>query len=142
MSRFHAASTGTVLKELSAKPPTDGNRIPINFSWEIIGVKGYIDLDTSVISITVSAFGVNLGTFTGDLKNGIKIDINVGLASGYLKSHIEGSTLYLDVDINVIFGPHYDQDHIKVFSWQMTMPLLFWNKIESNGMCAKSVDPC
>ncbi|KXG52950.1 uncharacterized protein PGRI_082050 [Penicillium griseofulvum] len=129
MSRVHAGTIVRVQdqgrgqfavsqpKELRAQPPRDDIRIPIHFSWEIVSVDGYIDLDTGVISLTVSILGIDLGTFTGSLKDGIEIKVDLWIVSGSLKFYVDGDTLYLNVHAKVRFDGSYDQDHIKVISW-------------------------
>ncbi|KAE8414803.1 hypothetical protein BDV36DRAFT_298638 [Aspergillus pseudocaelatus] len=129
MSRVHA---GTIVhvkdqglgsfhvtqpKEFFAEPPSDDTRIPIDFSWEIITIKGYIDLTTGIISLTVSILGIDLGTFTGSLKDGIEIKVDLWVVSGSLKFYVDGSCLYLDVHAKVRFDGSYDQDHIKIICW-------------------------
>lgn len=80
-------------------------------------MNGYIDLNTGVISLTVSILGTDLGTFTGSLKDGIDIKVDLWIVSGSLKFYVEVDTLYLNVHAKVRFDGSYDQDHIKVVSW-------------------------
>jgi hypothetical protein len=61
--------------------------------------------------------GHDLGTFNFSVKDGLTLNINLGLASGTIKIYAEGNTLYADVNIKVIFDGEYKKDHIKLISW-------------------------
>jgi hypothetical protein len=69
------------------------------------------------MTITVSVLGINLGTISGDLKQGIIIKVDIILASGSLKFYLKnGNQLWVRVDIDVRFDGSFNED-FKIISF-------------------------
>ncbi|EFY95045.1 hypothetical protein X797_010439 [Metarhizium robertsii] len=90
------------------------NKVEIDFSIGPVGVKGYIDITEQELVLSASVLGIPLGTFTGSLKTGITIDINLLLVRGILKFYIKDSTLYLDVDLKLTWDGEFKKEGIPI----------------------------
>ncbi|KAI5919521.1 hypothetical protein F4810DRAFT_714455 [Camillea tinctor] len=101
--------------DLGTKPPPIGtpNR-RIDFDWGIgpIKVTGYVDLDSFQASLTLEVAGINLGTISGDLKKGIKLNFETFVASGWVRFYIKnGNELWVEYHVKIIFDGTFDGDH-------------------------------
>ncbi|KAK8912842.1 hypothetical protein H634G_09301 [Metarhizium anisopliae BRIP 53293] len=90
------------------------NKVEIDFSIGPVSVQGYIDIAAQELVISVSVAGIPFGTFTGSLKTGITIDINLLLIRGTLRFYVKDSTLYLDVNVKFIWDGEFIKDEIPI----------------------------
>ncbi|KYK54456.1 hypothetical protein DCS_06414 [Drechmeria coniospora] len=89
------------------------------FSWSFGPVKltGYIDTDTYEIGLIISVLGINLGNIYGNIKEGVVVKVNLGLAKGQLKFYLKnGNELWVHIDIKVLFDGSFHGDY-KIISW-------------------------
>ncbi|KAJ5216818.1 hypothetical protein N7468_009826 [Penicillium chermesinum] len=97
--------------------PGDGENIQ-RFDWSFGPVMnvGYLDLDTLEITVNPMYMGISAGTLTGNLRDGVKLNISYHLGKGtqhwYLKN---GNQLWTHVDFSVSFNGSY-QGAYKIFS--------------------------
>lgn len=64
----------------------------------------------------VTILGISIGSFSGDLKNGLVISINLYAAKGEIKLYLKnGNELWLHLDLKIIFGKHWEED-IKILT--------------------------
>lgn len=65
----------------------------------------------------MSVLGIKLGSFYGNLKDGLVINIDLFLVKGSIKFYLKnGNELWIRVDLDVKFDGSFNQD-IKILSW-------------------------
>ena len=65
----------------------------------------------------MSVLGIKLGSFYGNLKDGLVINIDLFLAKGSIKFYLKnGNELWVRVDLDVKFDGSFHQD-AKILSW-------------------------
>ncbi|KAL8721310.1 MAG: hypothetical protein Q9225_001970 [Loekoesia sp. 1 TL-2023] len=96
------------------------NRI-INYDFEyppytskkIIVVQGFMDTVTTETEVYVEIMGWPIGDFKGNLDDGMRIDVNLAAAKGYLEiTDVQGpvrDSIYLEVDLHLPFRQHLDK---------------------------------
>jgi hypothetical protein len=68
------------------------------------------------ITVTISLLGIDLGTFNGNLKDGLAVNINLLAAKGEIKFYLKnGNELWLRFNIKVIFDGTFEKE-IKLLS--------------------------
>jgi hypothetical protein len=113
---FVLSQKGTIINVPNAVVNTaarDGNGcIPYNVNLvDIVGVSGQIcGPPQSTISTSVSIFGVNVGSSSASLTEGITIGLNAFLVKGYLKFYLNQTCIRLGYEISVVFGPSVSDD--------------------------------
>ncbi|KAH2979111.1 hypothetical protein KXV25_004000, partial [Aspergillus fumigatus] len=79
-------------------------------------VSGYVDTSTYEASISVSVIGINIGTLSGNLHDGITLKVNLIAVKGELRFYLKnGNELWLHVDLKVVFDGSYNDD-VKIIS--------------------------
>lgn len=78
---------------------------------------GYVDLSAGDIVVNVTIAGISIGTFSGNLTEGISFDVNLLVAKGHVKLYVDGTCLYVDIDISITFDGSYKKDKIQVVCW-------------------------
>lgn len=92
-------------------PAGIGGVIPIHWSIGPIAVDGYINTNTFEIRVTIKIVGITIGTFVGNLKDGLSIKVNLFVVSGTLKFYLKnGNELWIRYDIKVRFDGSFDGD--------------------------------
>jgi hypothetical protein len=82
------------------------------FGWRCKKVIGYIDTSTFFITITVSVLGINIGTVSGNLKDGVIINFDLVLAKGTIKFYLKnGNELWVRLDVEVRFDGSFKGDY-------------------------------
>ncbi|KAK7178175.1 hypothetical protein PSPO01_15778 [Paraphaeosphaeria sporulosa] len=85
--------------------------IPIHWSIGPISVDGYINTDTFEIRITVNIAGISVGTFVGNLKDGVSVNVNLFVATGELKFYLKnGNELWIHYSIKIRFDGSFEGD--------------------------------
>ncbi|TKA83880.1 hypothetical protein B0A55_00127 [Friedmanniomyces simplex] len=83
---------------MDRRPPNlRPNQEPFGFLAGPINIMGYVDSIRLLTVITLSVFGLTLGTFTGHLKDGLHVDFNLQAASGSITLYLKHSTSELRV---------------------------------------------
>ena len=72
-----------------------------------------MDTETTETEVNVNVMGWPLGDFKGNLDEGLRIDVNVGMAKGDIEiKDIQGrvrDAIWLDVDLHLPFRQHLDK---------------------------------
>lgn len=72
---------------------------------------GYVIKSTLEIGVEASVLGIKLGSFYGNLKDGIGIDVDLFLVKGSIKFYLRnGNQLYVKLKLSVKFDGSYDED--------------------------------
>ncbi|GIK05578.1 hypothetical protein Aspvir_009691 [Aspergillus viridinutans] len=101
--------------QVAAKPEVRVGFGPVSF-FGVVTVSGYVDTSTYEASVSVAVIGINIGTLTGNLEDGITLKVNLIAAKGELRFYLKnGKELWLHVDLNVIFDGDY-KDDVKIIS--------------------------
>ncbi|KAH1704340.1 hypothetical protein KXX24_007573 [Aspergillus fumigatus] len=101
--------------QVAPKPDVRINFGPLSF-FGIVTVSGYVDTSTYEASISVSVIGINIGTLSGNLHDGITLKVNLIAVKGELRFYIKnGNELWLHVDLKVVFDGSYNDD-VKIIS--------------------------
>lgn len=67
--------------------------------------------------MTISVLGINIGTFVGNLKDDLRVSIDLFLAAGSVRLYLKnGNELWIHVDIQVKFDGSFDR-HVKLLSF-------------------------
>ena len=66
---------------------------------------GYVDTTNYGVGLEVKLFGISLGTFYGDLKQGLGISINVLAATGEIKLTLEDGAVWVTIQLTPVWGP-------------------------------------
>ncbi|KAH9998189.1 hypothetical protein F4779DRAFT_165915 [Xylariaceae sp. FL0662B] len=79
--------------------------IPIVFHYGPISISGQIDTSTLSIQVSVSVFGINIGSFSGNLKDGVCINVNIIAAKGRVCIQLRnGNEVWLTWDLKPLWG--------------------------------------
>ena len=128
------ADTGSALPpsaHLEALGVSAENRLGLNFSIGPITVRaissssdtamtdyeqitGYLDTSNFGLGVEAKLFGISLGTFYGNLKEGLGITIDVLAAKGSLNFYLKDSALWVKVSLDPIWGSGINIDQ-KIF---------------------------
>ncbi|KMK63310.1 hypothetical protein Y699_04140 [Aspergillus fumigatus Z5] len=101
--------------QVAPKPDVRINFGPLSF-FGIVTVSGYVDTSTYEASISVSVIGINIGTLSGNLHDGITLKVNLIAVKGELRFYLKnGNELWLHVDLKVVFDGSYNDD-VKIIS--------------------------
>ncbi|KAK9774055.1 hypothetical protein SCAR479_09169 [Seiridium cardinale] len=96
---------------------SDGQTQDISWRFGPISMEGLLDLDTFEMSVKETIAGIAAGPITGNLKDGVKLNVNLQSAKGstalYLKN---GNELWTHLDIKIVWNGSYKGDY-KIFSF-------------------------
>ncbi|KAI1770955.1 hypothetical protein F4818DRAFT_217804 [Hypoxylon cercidicola] len=88
-----------------------------SFSGGVLRIKGYVDTGTLEAVLTLSVLGVNVGTISGNLKDGIGMKINLFVAQGEIKLYLKnGNELWIHLELKILGDGSYKGDY-KIISW-------------------------
>ncbi len=76
-----------------------------------------MDLDKQEFTVTASFLGIGLGTFYATFSQGVKLNINLLLASGDLRFYVADSALLVDVDAKITFDGSINETYT-IYSWK------------------------
>jgi hypothetical protein len=72
-------------------------------------VSGTVNTSTLAIDVTISVLGINLGSFRGNLKDGLTINIDLIAAKGSVRFYLKnGNEVWLDLKLSVLFDGSYN----------------------------------
>ena len=54
--------------------------------------------------VAVLLFGIYLGTFYGDLEEGLSIEVDIGAAKGEIKLYLKDSAVYIRSTLGLLWG--------------------------------------
>ncbi|KAI4182262.1 MAG: hypothetical protein L6R41_006090 [Letrouitia leprolyta] len=104
-----------------------GERIEFDFEYppftrkKIIVVRGSMDTESTETQIYVEVMGYPIGDFIGNLDDGMRIDVNLMVAKGFLEiTDVQGPVLdsvYLTVDLHLPFRKHLTERWL-LFRWK------------------------
>lgn len=77
-------------------------------------ITGYVDIDTLEIGVDISILGIKLGSFYGNLKDGVVVNVNLFVASGKVTLYLKGKEIWVSVDLKLAFDGEYKKD-VKIF---------------------------
>ncbi|GIJ91918.1 hypothetical protein Asppvi_010893 [Aspergillus pseudoviridinutans] len=101
--------------QVAPKPEARINFGPVSF-FGVVTIAGYVDTTTYEASVSVSVIGINIGTLSGNLQDGITLKVNLIAAKGELRFYLKnGNEVWLHVDLNIIFDGEYNDD-VKIIS--------------------------
>ncbi|KAK5674717.1 hypothetical protein LTS10_012453 [Elasticomyces elasticus] len=96
VGRYHVNQVDSSLT--SRHPPTlRPHQDPFGFLAGPINIMGYVDSIRLMAVVTLSVFGLTLGTFSGFLKDGLHVDFNLQAATGSITLYLKHSTAELRV---------------------------------------------
>ncbi|KAK0929197.1 hypothetical protein LTR57_002272 [Friedmanniomyces endolithicus] len=96
IGRYHVNQVDSLLT--SRTPPSlRPNQEPFGFLAGPINIMGYVDSIRLLAVVTLSVFGLTLGTFTGVLKDGLHVDFHLQAATGSITLYLKHSTSELRV---------------------------------------------
>ncbi|KAI2607147.1 uncharacterized protein GGS25DRAFT_522665 [Hypoxylon fragiforme] len=102
------------------QPPRNGDpRSNKCFDWsfEVVTLSGCVDTDNFGLTVTVSVMGFNLGTFGGNLKDGIVVKVDLFLVSGEMKFYLKNrNELWVHLNLKVKWDGSWDTD-LKILSF-------------------------
>ncbi|KAI4171955.1 MAG: hypothetical protein LQ343_003864 [Gyalolechia ehrenbergii] len=103
-----------------------GERIEFDFEYppytrkKIIVVRGSMDTETTQTEVYVEIMGFPIGDFIGNLDDGMRIDVNLMVAKGFIMlSDVQGpveDSVYLIVDLHLPFRKHLTEKWL-LFRW-------------------------
>ncbi|KAK0638071.1 hypothetical protein DIS24_g10186 [Lasiodiplodia hormozganensis] len=71
---------------------------------------GFIQENSLEIGVDVAIFGLSLGSFNGNIKDGLVIKVNVAAASGEIKLFIQqGNCIMASVDLRILGQTNIDR---------------------------------
>ncbi|PKX95365.1 uncharacterized protein P174DRAFT_511144 [Aspergillus novofumigatus IBT 16806] len=109
------AETVASALQVAAKPDVRVGFGPVSF-FGVVTVSGYVDTSTYGASVAVAVIGINIGTLTGNLEDGITLKVNLIAVKGELRFYLKnGNEVWLHVDLNVLFDGDYNDD-VKIIS--------------------------
>ncbi|KAJ6041276.1 uncharacterized protein N7446_010835 [Penicillium canescens] len=75
-----------------------------------VEVSGNVDTTTWEASNIFYFLGIKIGTLSGNLKNGIRVNLNIAGFKGYIRLYLEGDKLLLTWSVKSRFpgGPKYE----------------------------------
>ncbi|MCJ1260670.1 hypothetical protein MMC22_000532 [Lobaria immixta] len=98
-------------------PGSKAARKKISWGFGPLNVAGYVDTSSLEIGVEVSILGITLGSFSGNLNDGVMINLDLLLAKGSVKFHLKnGKELWVRIDVDVQFDGKYHED-LEIFSW-------------------------
>ncbi|EAW16212.1 uncharacterized protein NFIA_055610 [Aspergillus fischeri NRRL 181] len=101
--------------QVASKPDVRVGFGPLSF-FGVVTVSGYVDTSTYEASISVAVIGINIGTLTGNLQDGITLKVNLIAVKGELRFYLKnGNEVWLHVDLKVLFDGDYNDD-VKIIS--------------------------
>ncbi|KAL2153772.1 hypothetical protein VTH82DRAFT_4927 [Thermothelomyces myriococcoides] len=87
------------------------NHLGINFNFGPITVSGYVDTDTLGIGVSLSILGISIGTFHGNLKDGLGVDVNLFAVQGSLKFYLKnGNEVWLGGNLSSFGSTIFDTE--------------------------------
>lgn len=103
-----------------------GERIEFDFEYppytrkKIIVIRGSMDTDTTETQVYVEIMGFPIGDFIGNLDDGMRIDVNLMVAKGFIMiNDVQGpvqDSVYLTVDLHLPFRKHLTEKWL-LFKW-------------------------
>ena len=63
-----------------------------------------MDLSNYGIGLEVKLFGISLGTFYGNLKDGLGISIDVIAAKGQITAYLKDNAVWIKISLNPVWG--------------------------------------
>jgi len=84
-----------------------------------IQITGYVNPDQLEIGVSVTVFGIGLGTFYGSFTDGIGINVDLFAVSGSVDFYVntDSKELRVKIDLKVKFPPKELTTDVQVFSW-------------------------
>ena len=73
-------------------------------------MNGYFDTSTWTVVVQVSAGGISIGRFTGDIRKGITVSVNLFLIKGSLRFYLKGKEIWVHIEVSVTFDGNYKRD--------------------------------
>lgn len=123
--------TVTQVDLASTLPPPDGTTLPFDFALGPIKVQcipchqtrnftlidsqlsGTVNTATLGITINPTIVGINLGTISGNLKDGITVSINIFVASGSITLYLKnGNQVWIHYDVQIKFDGSFTDDKL------------------------------
>ncbi|KAE8395888.1 hypothetical protein BDV23DRAFT_178453 [Aspergillus alliaceus] len=103
---------GQVGEDLLKAPGRDvGDRKPISWDLGPHSGTGWVDTETLDIGVTVSIWGISIGTFYGNMGNlGLKVNVNLTGATGWVMFYSKNRTtawVRISLDLKA-FGDYMD----------------------------------
>lgn len=83
---------------VSTKPPAR------NFAPNDEQLSGYVDISNFGAGVELTLFGISLGSFYGNLKDGLGVSIDVIAAKGGVKIYLKDDAVGVNVQLTPIWG--------------------------------------
>jgi len=76
-----------------------------------------LNKSTFEIRVVIKIAGITVGTFVGNLKDGVVININLLAAKGTIKFYLKnGSELWIHYELKILFDGTFEGDK-KIIGW-------------------------
>ena len=85
-----------------------------NFAPNDEQLSGYVDISNFGAGVEVTLFGISLGSFYGNLKDGLGVSIDVIAAKGGVKIYLKDNAVWVNVQLTPIWGNGINIDQ-KIF---------------------------
>ncbi|KAF0366094.1 hypothetical protein F8M41_013653 [Gigaspora margarita] len=79
------------------------------YDFSLFGIIGLqINVDGQGLSVSVTILGVPIGTFRGNLVDGLTISIDAWVVKGYLRFYLDDKDLWLNYNLKMLGAPVVD----------------------------------
>ncbi|KAK1772686.1 hypothetical protein QBC33DRAFT_27062 [Phialemonium atrogriseum] len=100
--------------DVGRKPPTGDPKDSVKVDWSFGPVKilGNVNTNTYELGVSAILLGINVGDIHGDLKDGVRLDINLFAAEGDIRFYLKnGNELWIRLDIKILFDGIFSGDY-------------------------------
>ncbi|KAL8786327.1 MAG: hypothetical protein Q9195_008254 [Heterodermia aff. obscurata] len=101
----HLAALGVDIKSQRA----------IGFSFGPVTLSGYVDTTNYGLGVEIGLFGISLGNFYGNVKEGLVISIDIRAAKGEVRLYLKGNGVWVKIQLTPIWGGEINADE-KLFA--------------------------
>jgi hypothetical protein len=60
---------------------------------------GFVDAQTWDAGVEISVLGIKLGTFYGNLQQGLSVNVDILLTNGQIKLYLKGTQVWINVNL-------------------------------------------
>jgi hypothetical protein len=71
---------------------------------------GFVDSQTWDAGVEKSVLGIKLGTFYGNLQQGLSVNVDIFLAKGQIKLYLKGAQVWTTINLSVQFNGTFQKD--------------------------------
>ncbi|KAH7345794.1 hypothetical protein BKA66DRAFT_478798 [Pyrenochaeta sp. MPI-SDFR-AT-0127] len=102
--------------ETALPKPVPASRHEINFNFGPARLTGYVVTETWEIGVEIYVFGIRIGNFYGNVKQGLVINVDIFLAKGKIKFYLKNNKeVWVEIGLNVRFDGSYNTN-VRLFT--------------------------